>query len=990
MKFLAHIVYKQVLIVPLVLGILLIGAIAIAIFEAQSPKWINDISDTLTSTSLDGFRIRAVSTGTLAQGALAEYVVNTRIAALYARDVLRLRPTNPNALASNGTTYPTYFGTTGEGFDTPPATTASLFSRYFSPNYNTPTGLGNDNLGKSTSVLDNTLRAVFLKNPIGQLVQFGLEDTTNNGFRLYPYTPDSSNKLRTQSVCNDTTTVPSDLANNPPGYHARCRPWYTNVARGESANTNSSIIGNGVGGTFLSAPYISSNGGGKLTITGSQGLYKTDGSLYGVMSVQVSVSSLAAQITGVSRVLTNGYVYMITRDGNIIVHPNIVYSNNPAVNDIRDYEKGTTGSILDAINTSLTNSSNPVQFDKVNSGTWRVAAAGVFSTSTDTPDYIVVATAPETDITALSDEMKRSSLIFGVAGVVVIAVITVLGALISYNVTRREANKVLAPINELGEWLDRVAKQDLDGELGNSFAVTRELGIVNENFKNLLVAVRFGNQAYYANDLERALQNYEAAEKIMIKFKNERGRGVCLNNKGNVYKQMDHRFNEAVDAYSRAIEIAETLINLETDTIRKRQLTTVLANRISNLGVLYKDLDHSSQQLRSVTTTGAALQLTPNQERARQYFNRALDLHRSVDNVEGIAQTSGNLGQLLLDANDIPAATELLRDAYDLVRSSAARNADGKPDPIAMQYACMNMGYLADRSGRPAEAVTWYTYVLQRFDVVVSFVQRTCAAEIIRICEETDPANGGVNRPELARAVRQVAAPVFGDLLTRAADGQAASAPTFASRPKNVWFVLDVSGSMAGSFIRACRQSLKEIIRDHCSAADSVALTTFNNEVKQVFGLLPKTDDAMGTMLDVIERNTECWGATAFYQATMQSFTELGRIVDSGQAPGGSFLAASAKDNWVVALTDGEDNASSPGSVSGIKEAMRLHPSVGLIVITVGSLKNEATIRSILDAAPGGKKKAFMIKSEQNSDAIRQAFSKVVRVFGGNSIVENL
>ncbi|RUP22197.1 hypothetical protein BC936DRAFT_139106 [Jimgerdemannia flammicorona] len=47
---------------------------------------------------------------------------------------------------------------------------------------------------------------------------------------------------------------------------------------------------------------------------------------------------------------------------------------------------------------------------------------------------------------------------------------------------------------------------------------------------------------------------YEAAEKMMIQFRNERGRGVCLNNKGNTLKQMGNRFNEALNMYNLAIQ----------------------------------------------------------------------------------------------------------------------------------------------------------------------------------------------------------------------------------------------------------------------------------------------------------------------------------------------------------------------------------------------------------------------------------------------------
>ncbi|KAJ1552437.1 hypothetical protein HK405_011326, partial [Cladochytrium tenue] len=330
------------------------------------------------------------------------------------------------------------------------------------------------------------------------------------------------------------------------------------------------------------------------------------------------------------------------------------------------------------------------------------------------------------DLSSASDSIRRTATIFGATATALILVTVVVGALTSFYVTRRESQKVLQPIEELGAWLDRVAKSDLEHDLGNQYAVTRELGVVNDNFKNLLTAIRFGNSAI------------------------------------------------------------------------------TLAGHLSNLGVLYKDLDVDERVARrGKAGEEGTVPLTANQQKAVELSTRARELHRGVDNIEGIAQTSGNFGQLYLDVNDYARAETLIRDAYDMVRRSGERAPATEAGTIAMQYACMNMGYLADRMGKPVEAVTWYTYVLQRFAVVVAFVQRTCAAELVRICEEP----GDAFRPELAKVVREVGAQLFGELASVPQGSKAAARAgrspegqlrTFARAAKNVWFVLDVSGSRGG------------------------------------------------------------------------------------------------------------------------------------------------------------------------------------------------
>ncbi|RUS26595.1 hypothetical protein BC938DRAFT_470548 [Jimgerdemannia flammicorona] len=230
---------------------------------------------------------------------------------------------------------------------------------------------------------------------------------------------------------------------------------------------------------------------------------------------------------------------------------------------------------------------------------------------------------------------------------------------------------------------------------------------------------------------------YEAAEKMMIQFRNERGRGVCLNNKGNTLKQMGNRFNEALNMYNFAIQNAESLANLEKDPSRKAAYEIVLANRLMNLGVLYKELEPLSDA---------------NKANAEQNLQRSLDLHRKNDNVEGIAQVSGNLGQLYMDTGRDTEAASLISDAYETVKK--------RGNHVSIQYAAMNMGLLADRNGRPEEAVAWYTYVLQRYDTIVAYVQRFCVEEVIRICESPS-----LNRPALAVSVREVGRRVRARLL---------------------------------------------------------------------------------------------------------------------------------------------------------------------------------------------------------------------------------
>ncbi|KAJ1549509.1 hypothetical protein HK405_015132 [Cladochytrium tenue] len=982
MKLLHHVVYK--LIVPLVLGVLVIGAVAVVVIFTQSPGWINPVADVLAATSLAGFTLRASTAARVADRVISAHLANTQVASTYIRNVLGLGKSQASNEAINTTTpYTSYFAAQlgDPPVDPPLPGDPNLYSAYYSNSIKTSADLSSNLNNVNTTTFDNAFRPLAINSPSIQAVQAGFE--LDNGWRIYPLVYNISRyNPRTQFTCN-ATDAPADVQ-GVEGYIARCRNWYIDAVAADSGNT--SVYAAGLGSPVLSVPYVSASSTGQVLITGSQAFYNGSARI-GVVGLQIRISGLTAQVSGVS-ILTRGYVFMIDTSGNIITYPTSqtsinVYAQVTSISWVEFNNDTTlTNNFFAAVNSSAASGSSPRTFYKTSGGeSWTLAAAAVPNSN-----YLVVAVAPESDLSSAADSIRRTATIFGATATALILVTVVVGALTSFYVTRRESQKVLQPIEELGAWLDRLAKSDLEHDLGNQYAVTRELGVVNDNFKNLLTAIRFGNSAYYADDLMRALENYEAAEVMMVRLKNERGRGVCLNNKGNVFKQLDNRTQEAIDAYSRAILIAEALIASETELERQRRYKITLAGRLSNLGVLYKDLDVDERVARrGKAGKGEIVPLTANQQRAVELFTRALELHRGVDNIEGIAQTSGNLGQLYLDVNDYARAETLIRDAYDMVRRTGERAPATEEGMIAMQYACMNMGYLADRMGKPVEAVTWYTYVLQRFAVVVAFVQRTCAAELVRICEEP----GEAFRPELANAVREVGAQLFGELVTVPQGSKAAATAgrgpegqlrTFARAAKNVWFVLDVSGSMSGDFIRACRQSMKDIIKDHCSPLDAIGLTTFSTSVRTVFELQTRTDAAVEDMLRLIDSRTECDGMTAFYSALVKTLVQARR--------GGTGDAR--RVNWVVALTDGGDNSSGVGDLERARKLLRENPGFGLIIITVGSLPNAAQIQSLIDAVSAGPGRAVLIGADASGEAIKNAFGKVVRVLGGALVVESL
>ncbi|KAJ3404433.1 hypothetical protein CcCBS67573_g00768 [Chytriomyces confervae] len=948
------------LILPIVVGSLLITAGCILFFMLRVPRETNALQETLAANELRHFCSNAQGAATLVDAVFAQFARQISAAARTARNSLGTDGAQSDPLiAPPANIYTSYFAGTLDNATPPLPQDPALYSALYQNNITTLAQF-NARMPDPTSVLDNVFRPAVLNQPKVRGIQMGFADTA---WRIYPLVYNQTSfDPRASGFCQGEAVSP-DLKGSS-GFKPLCRQFYLVAANSNLSSSTENNATPGLSKPVFTNPYPAAVSG-QLLVSASVALFRS-GRLYGVLALQILVETLANKLAN-TPILNNGYIYIIdnSASANIIMFP----KSRTAVN-IYNADRTTPLSEVEFRNDTTLTSAFLTQvrslLDKQQSGTylkpdgsgWTFAAASVRSTS-----HILIVTAPNSDISALSDNLRTAFTILLAAALSVAIFVALLAAFCSYRITNSLAKKIIKPIDDMVEKLGHISKNRLDIEFEAQPLMSRELNNVNENFKNLLTAVRFGNNAYYADNLQLALENYLTAETLMIKLGNKRGEGVCSNNLGNVYRMIDGQFQKASLKYTRAIEIATLMLDSPKNSAETQlALKTVLANRLNNMGVLWKENFKASSG-----ANGEAVLSQQHAEMAETYFTRSLSLHRQTDNLEGIAQVSGNIGQLYLTQNRIPEAAELLTDAFNLIRK---RN----DNPIALQYACMNMGLLAEKQGNFQDAATWYLFVLQRFNVVVAFVQKLVLERLIALCEETRE-DKGVNRPELAKVLKELAAPLFNVNGSRAA---------LYSR-KDITFVLDTSGSMSGAFIRTCRQSIKTIITETCAPDDILSLIKFDHNCTTLFTKLTKADPtSLQQMMYQIDTNTEADGGTAFYEAIVTAMTTISR----------NSVADRSIDTWIVALTDGDDyNSNKRQCMAKIQNIFQKGNSggvrIGIIVITVGNLTSENDIRTMLAFA--GEKRGLLIRSEASSDGIRDAFGKAVKVMqGGEVSVESL
>jgi len=745
-----------------------------------------------------------------------------------------------------------------------------------------------------SSIYDNVLRAVYKSSDIYAGIYFGFQQ--NGFYRYYPYVSFNSYPSFTYTCdYNQQTTV---------GYDPRCRIWY--------------VIAQNDDNIHYTSPYIDALTGNVLITSSKRVMY--NGALIGVIGMDYSMNKINDIILS-NTIFNSGYTFLMDSTGLLISYPNLTLDSS-TTQSIFDMDKTVDRSIWTSIlDSNQINEMNQVNITKNNE------KYVLLYQYIEQQGYYLVMLYPDSDVSAITDKIFVDVKNIIISGTISTVVIWGIGQIIVICLVVLLAKKYAKTIIQLSKDIESIGKPNLQIELQERAPVSAEFTNVNKNFGNLLVAVKFGNDAYYEGDLNKALKLYNDAEELMKVMKIQRGLSICYNNKANVYKQMGN-ITEAEKLYIDSIRIVQGLMDSEQDHDKKKAYKVMLSYRYMNLGVLYKD--------------------SGNLVKANQILTQSLQLARETDNGIGISKISGNLGQLYLQQNKLREATEMIYEVYNTVID--------KYDNITIQYALMNLGLLEIYNKNYERAGTYFNRILneyQELDVYVKQVSIDSMYKILTALGHIDQAN--------------------------AIKAQTTKLAEQTNTNNNVLFVLDCSGSMAGAPINQCKNSVKDIINNNLTENDIISMFVFNNKVSRIF--LNKNKrvnlEHMLLSIDGISAN----GGTAFYDALITSLNEANN-------PSNNVNNTNNESKWIVALTDGEDQ-DSKSSPDDVIRLLNNKPN-NLIIITVGSLSNRHLIQKICDTPLKKGKIGKLINVSNGRGEIEQVFKKVIQVITGQLHVESL
>ncbi|MFW9993613.1 MAG: tetratricopeptide repeat protein [Candidatus Odinarchaeota archaeon] len=672
-------------------------------------------------------------------------------------------------------------------------------------------------------------------------------------------------------------------------YDPRLRQWYVD---GETA-----------GKLSISKPDIDPTL--KILKVGfSSPVYYDNGSLVGVITADLTIDVIEQTVNEL-QILDTGYAFMIDTDENAIVHHSIDRSKESQLITELEFTSNKNEEITEfyPVLKEMTDLKEGNSSYMKNGEKWYISYYPV-------PDagFSLALAVSESDILAPANKIRDEimmNLFLSLGLFLVIILVVSAGIFVFVNYTSR---KIIDPVKELTEVSRLIAGGNLSRDLKGNGRGSKEISVLYSTFKGLITALRFGNENYYAGNINRAMSNYKNALELFITLDNSKGVGICYNNIGNIHR-IRGNLKDANIAYRKAIDIGFELLKDSTGSERMDHLVA-LASRHNNVGLLYTAIEEY--------------------EKAEEYLRKALEFDREIDNTRGFTTRYGNLGQLYIAQGRFQEAKEAFEEAHSI---ALTQNSDR-----ALAYSIMNLGIYEKALGNYSTAREHFLTATQKAENLDIRVVISSLTNLRQIYEEEHEWHN----------VKKI-------------EEQLAKINEKNKRPKEVTFILDYSGSMAGRRIKAAREGMKKIFKNQVKNQDLVSLIIFNHQSSVLIPLVGKegNEERITKRMESL-RYPE--SITAFYDALEAGFTNFERN-------------PSPNERWMIVLTDGDDNSSTTRLYDVVKMAKRAM-GVNLVIIGVGNLRDREQLEKMCYETERGK---YIDIDDKDgvADSISEAFEEV-------------
>jgi tetratricopeptide (TPR) repeat protein len=554
------------------------------------------------------------------------------------------------------------------------------------------------------------------------------------------------------------------------GYNPSLRSWYYNVEL--------------CGCLQITGPFFDAAGTGAI-ISFGQPVYLSNGSLIGVIAFDLTIATMAQTVNNL-HVFKSGYAYLIDQNGTGLIHKNIDYTllkddSSKDIYNINDLEFNDTtdkNSFKPILNKMTLEGVEDRGTYQKNGKNWVITYTPV---NIGENKFSLAVVVPEEEILDISNQIFNQLVISFLIQLLQFGFLILIFSAFIFIIAKRISQRIVDPVRELTDTADLIANGNYTSDLRGKSRGAVEISVLYDTFRGLITALRFGNTEYYSGNMERALVNYLDALVLFESINNKKGIGICYNNIGNIHRVRGD-LNDANDAYLKAIEIGEELLSKSTEE-NKHELIIALASRYNNVGLLYTAIEQY--------------------EKAEEVLRKALDLDKQIDNARGFATRYGNLGQLYINQDRFKEAKDVFDEALSIAEAFKSER--------ATIHALMNLGIYEKRRGNFEAGEKYLIDVAERARNVDNRILLSSLVNLRDIYVEMG------NLENIKKLEDQI------ERFTE--EG---------AETKEITFILDYSGSMAGRRIRASVDGIIKIFTKQVRDIDLVSLIIFHNNSEAI------------------------------------------------------------------------------------------------------------------------------------------------------------
>jgi Mg-chelatase subunit ChlD len=378
-----------------------------------------------------------------------------------------------------------------------------------------------------------------------------------------------------------------------------------------------------------------------------------------------------------------------------------------------------------------------------------------------------------------------------------------------------------------------------------------------------------------------------------------------------------------------------------------------------------------------LSTYGDCLREAGQYEEALEVLTRSYDMNSNVDNLKGMIQALGNKGLVYVDLENFHEAESCFKVALDMADNQFATQKDEKT-LSSVQQASMNIGLFYYKFAQQTLVGTDDTppMGIESQDVAAQRLLEMALNKLYITLVISDRIPMHV-KSTCVVTLREIYGKYHGDIGAIACNKLDQMFPDVAKSGGNlnINFLIDVSPSMSGKRIKSCEQTLMNIVNGKMKDRDMITVNIFAADYDQL--ILPTSlssanrGDVIATLQTLRFRTNK--GRTYFYSALSRMANEL------------ATANGTDTEQWIVALTDGEDNER--GSTYESAKQMCLKLNIKIILISVG-LETPHVLKILKYLASEEK---YFIKSTDDPDAITDALGKGFEMAAsGNVMMESL